>query len=201
MQTYTGDPSNVALDGAGHLLITARRDDDGTWTSARVHTAGRRSVRHGLVQVRARLPVGTGIWPAAWTLGESLPQVGWPRCGEVDLIETVGDGAVRVQTVHGADRDGGHWQRGVPVPPGPPLSERFHVFAADCGPDQVVFSVDDVVTGVVSADDVPPGGSWACDGPHHLLLDVAVGGHWPGPPDASTPPVVTMVVDWVRLHG
>ncbi len=90
LQTYTDAPENVALDGAGHLVISARATTTGSggtaWTSARISTAGKRTAGHGLFQVRARVPSGAGIWPAAWTLGQDSDQVGWPRFGEMRRV-------------------------------------------------------------------------------------------------------------------
>ncbi len=205
LQTYTGAPENVALDGDGHLVISARATTTGSgevsWTSARISTAGKRTAGHGLFQVRARVPSGVGIWPAAWTLGQDIDQVGWPRCGEIDLIECVGDATTALQTVHGGSRDAGHWQLGVTTPLAAPLSADFHTYSAEWTEERIVFAIDGKATGVVRAEDATGSRVWPFDAPHHLLLNVAVGGNLPGPPDASTPTVAPMVVDWVRVHS
>jgi len=198
LQTYTDAPENVRLDGEGHLVISARRDGAGRWTSARITTWGRRTARTGRFEVRARLPAGSGLWPAAWTLGQDIQQVGWPRCGEVDLVESVGDARTALQTVHGPRGADGHWQAGVRTAAVRPLSEAFHTYRADCAHDRVTFAIDDRVTGVVTVDDVPADGSWWA-GEQYLLLNVAVGGDLPGPPDGTTAPVADLVVDWVRI--
>ena len=205
LQTYTGAPENVALDGQGHLIITARATTTGpgerSWTSARISTAGKRTAGHGLFQVRARVPSGVGIWPAAWTLGQNIDQVGWPRCGEIDLIECAGDASTALQTVHGGGRDTRHWQRGVTTQFSIPLSYDFHTYSAEWTTERVVFAVDGEVAGVVRAEDATGSRVWPFDGPHYVLLTVAVGGSLTGPPDASTPTVARMVVDWVRVHS
>ncbi|SDY86350.1 Glycosyl hydrolases family 16 [Modestobacter sp. DSM 44400] len=126
LQTYTDAAANVALDGEGHLVLSARAGGDGAWTSARITTSGRRTVRAGLVEVRARVPSGVGIWPAAWTLGQDIEQVGWPRCGEMDVIESVGDARVALQTAHGPRGYFARWQSGPVTPVGVPLSAAFH---------------------------------------------------------------------------
>jgi beta-glucanase (GH16 family) len=201
VQTYTDAPENVALDGDGHLVLSARVGDTGEWTSARITTFGRRVAHGGLVEVRAKLPAGAGIWPAAWTLGQDIQEVGWPRCGEVDLVESVGDAGEALQTVHGPRADSGRWQRGVRTPVPEPLSAGFHTYSADRTGDRIVFAVDGRETGTVSTGDLPADGTWPFDGPQYLLLNVAVGGDLPGPPDASTPRVASMVVDWVRFSA
>jgi beta-glucanase (GH16 family) len=199
LETYTDAADNVALDGAGHLVVSARAGDLG-WTSARITTSGKRTTRYGLIEVRAKIPSGTGIWPAAWMLGQNIEQVGWPRCGEIDLIESVGDTTTALQTVHGPKADATRWQRGVTTPRARPLSADFHTYSVDWTAEQITFAIDGVVTGVVRTADVPADASWPFTEPQYLLLNVAVGGTLPGPPDASTPRVASMVVDWVRVH-
>ncbi|SDY54378.1 Glycosyl hydrolases family 16 [Modestobacter sp. DSM 44400] len=202
LQTYTDARENVALDGDGHLVICARatttESGDVLWTSARITTSGKRTSGHGLYEVRARVPSGVGIWPAAWTLGEDIDQLGWPTCGEIDLIESVGDATTALQTVHGGHRDATHWQLGVTTAVERPLCESFHTYSAQWFPDRVVFGIDGLTTGVVSARDATGDDVWPFPGQQYLLLNVAVGGTLPGPPDASTPPVTSLVVDWVR---
>lgn len=204
LQTYTDAPDNVALDGDGHLVISARAtttgSDDASWTSARITTAGKRTAGHGLFRVRARVPSGVGIWPAAWTLGQDIGQVGWPRCGEIDLIECVGDATTALQTVHGGGPDARHWQLGVPTAFSVPISDGFHTYSAEWSEERIVFAIDGEVTGVVRAQDAVGSRVWPFDGPQHVLLNVAVGGSLPGPPDATTPAVASMVVDWVRVY-
>jgi beta-glucanase (GH16 family) len=201
LQTYTDAPENVALDGEGHLVLSARAGDQAEWTSARITTLGKRTARHGLFQIRARLPSGTGIWPAAWTLGQNIQQVGWPQCGEIDIIESIGDATTAWQTVHGHRGNSTDWQSGVVTPMDRPLSEDFHTYSADLTEDRITFAIDGKVTGVVQTGDAPADGTWPFTGPQFLLLNVAVGGRMPGPPNASTPRVASMVVDWVRVYG
>ena len=202
LQTYTDEPRNVALDGRGHLVVSARADEgpEGLrWTSARLTTSGKRAAGPGLFQVRARVPSGTGIWPAAWTLGQDIDQVGWPRCGEIDLIEAVGETTTALQTVHGGHPDSTHWQRSVATEVARPLAESFHTYSALWSERSVTFAVDDRVTGVVTAQEACGTDAWPFTGPQFVLLNVAVGGTLPGPPDASTPRVAALTVDWVRV--
>ena len=201
LQTYTDAAENVALDGDGHLVLSARAGSQAEWTSARITTSGKRTARYGLFQVRAKLPSGDGIWPAAWTLGQDIQDIGWPRCGEIDMIESIGDATTALQTVHGPRVDSAHWQSGFVTAVARPLSADFHNYSADWTEDRITFAIDGEVTGVVHAGDAPADGIWPFTGPQYILLNVAVGGRLPGPPNASTPPVASMVVDWVRVYG
>ncbi|TXR56294.1 glycoside hydrolase family 16 protein [Quadrisphaera setariae] len=205
LQTYTDDVANAALDGQGNLAITARLvsgtagGSDQRWTSARVTTFGLHTLSAGRVEVRAKVASGRGIWPAAWTLGQDIQTVGWPACGEVDVIEAVNDAGQCLQTVHGPDATGQRWYETVSTPQPAPLSEAFHTFAADVDDERVLFALDGVVTGSVERSALADGRRWPFGGPQYLLLNVAVGGQLPGPTDASTPTAATMLVDWVRL--
>lgn len=202
-QTYTDSPDNVALDGDGHLVITARATgpaEKPQWTSARITTFGKRTATRARFEVRALVPSGTGLWPAAWTLGQNIQQVGWPSCGEIDLIESVGDATRALQTVHGARADGAHWEQSVVTAVDDPLSDAFHTYSAEWTADGVTFAVDGQVTGSVHQADLAEGATWPFTGPQYVLLNVAVGGRLPGPPDASTPRTASMVVDWVRVY-
>jgi beta-glucanase (GH16 family) len=205
LQTYTDRPENVALDGEGHLVLSARSsgppERTTSWTSARINTSGRHAIRYGRFEVHARVPSGVGIWPAAWTLGQNIDQIGWPRCGEIDLIESIGNATTALQTVHGPREDSTNWQRQVRTKRHEPLSENFHTYSADWTEDRIVFEIDGKITGTVEAADIPSGGTWPFTGPQFVVLNVAVGGELPGPPNASTPKVASMVVDWVRVYA
>ncbi|WP_380170284.1 glycoside hydrolase family 16 protein [Kineococcus sp. DHX-1] len=202
LQTYTDAPENVSLDGRGHLVITARRSsfDPSVWTSARITTFGKRTTRHGRVEVRAKVPSGQGIWPAAWTLGQNIQDVGWPASGEIDLIESVGTGREALQTAHGARRDGSRWLQTFRSPRGESLSEDFHVYGVEWSSERLQFSIDGRETGVLFRSDLPDDEVWPFDAPQYVLLNVAVGGNLPGAPDATTPPEAPMLVDWVRAY-
>ncbi|MGQ7297610.1 glycoside hydrolase family 16 protein [Quadrisphaera sp. KR29] len=206
LQTYTDEVANAALDGEGHLAITARLvtgaagSSDQRWTSARVTTFGLHTLTAGRVEVRAKVPAGAGLWPAAWTLGQDITEVGWPACGEIDVIEAVNDAGSCLQTVHGPDEAGQRWYETINTPQPVPLSQDFHTYAADWDADRVVFALDGTITGTVERRALAAGRRWPFDSPQYLLLNVAVGGQLPGPTDASTPPVATMLVDSVRLY-
>ncbi|MFC3689471.1 family 16 glycosylhydrolase [Aquipuribacter hungaricus] len=207
LQEYTDRrPENASTDGEGHLRITARREELGNpwsggarYTSARLSTASTYSFRYGRVEARAKLPSGQGVWPAFWLLGTDTATLGWPAGGELDVVETVNTPTTVFSHVHGSTTTGQHWSRGGGTPT-VDLSQDFHVYAMDWRPDVVTFSVDGVTTTVVHREDLPPEAVWPFDRPHHMLLNVAVGGSWPGAPDSTTPFPATMLVDHVRVY-
>ena len=199
LETYTRSPANVQLDGHGHLVITARRAADGRITSARIKTQGRFSFRYGTVSARISLPAGKGLWPAFWLLGKSIATVDWPACGEIDVMELLGqDPRTAHGTIHGPGphSDGGF---GAAYHAPTPLTGGFHVYAARWTPSGVTFLVDGHAYETVVRSDVTSPDRWALDQPMFILLNLAVGGSWPGSPNARTPFPARMVVDWVRV--
>ncbi|KTR39004.1 hydrolase [Curtobacterium oceanosedimentum] len=200
LQTYTDSRRNSALDGAGNLAITARREADGTYTSARLKTEGTFTAQYGRIEARTRIPRGQGIWPAFWMLGADIGQVGWPACGEIDVMENVGYEPGTVHgTVHGPGYSGTNGlSAAATLPDGAAWADAFHVFGVDWRPGSVTWTVDGVAQRTVTRADV--GSSpWVFDKPFFVLLNVAVGGTWPGSPDATTRFPQQMLVDWVRV--
>ncbi|MDP4332195.1 glycoside hydrolase family 16 protein [Curtobacterium sp. A7_M15] len=202
LQTYTDSRRNAALDGAGNLVITARREADGTYTSARLKTEGTSTAQYGRVEARIRIPRGQGIWPAFWMLGADIGSVGWPACGEIDVMENVGyEPTVVHGTVHGPGYSGA---QGISAayrnPTGAAFADDFHVFGVDWRPDAITWSVDGTAYRTVTRADVGTN-PWVFDKPFFVVLNVAVGGSWPGPPDASTRFPQQMTVDWVRVFA
>ena len=203
LQTYTDGADNVALTGSGELAITARAEarDGAEYTSARVKTQGLFATTYGRVEARIKLPSGAGIWPAFWMLGEDVTTVGWPRSGEIDIMELRGqEPDVVAGTLHGPGFSGGN-----PIsdeyflPDGERFDEGFHVFAVEWDPGRVAWFVDDVLYSIVTSAQVPAGGDWVFDHPFFIILNVAVGGNYVGPPNAATSFPQTMLVDWVRV--
>jgi len=200
LQTYTNDPANGHLDGNGHLIIHVDRSGAG-YTSARIKTQGRFSAQYGRVEARIRLPFGQGIWPAFWMLGADFPATPWPQCGEVDIMEHVGrEPSVNHGGVHGPGYSGGSSVSATyTLPGGAKLSDDFHVFAIDWSPQSIAFSVDGTVYRTVRPSSLPAGAPWVFDKPFFLILNVAVGGTFPGNPDATTQFPQEMIVDYVRV--
>ena len=206
LETYTANQENVSLDGDGHLTITARREKyagkDGIprdWTSARITTLGKHAFQYGRIEVRAKMPSGQGFWPAAWTMGTSIQKIGWPACGENDIVETVNQARHVSQSIHGPKGAGHDWILTHDTATSGATSG-FHTYGADWKPDSMTFLVDGKVTGVVTPKDLAPGQSWPLNSRQYLLLNVAVGGNHPGAPDGSTPDQASMKVDWIRVY-
>lgn len=200
---------NAYLDGDGNLVIEARRQS-GNWTSARLKTMGLREFEHGRIEARMKLPVGAGLWPAFWLLGADIEKVGWPESGSITVAENVPDRpdtsglgpAVVRSTLHGPGYFGanGLWQN-FTLPSGGRVDE-YHVYGVIWSPEMMQFYVDDVdnVFFVATSHQLPAGGRWVFEHPFFLVLNLAVGGQWPGPPDASTPDPARILVDYIRHY-
>jgi beta-glucanase (GH16 family) len=200
LETYTNQPQNVYVDGAGHLVIRVERSG-ATFTSARLKTQGLFAARYGTIESRIRLPFGQGIWPAFWMLGTNITSAGWPGCGEIDIMENVGrEPSVNHGSVHGPGYSGGNSVSGLFTLPGSArFADDFHVFAVRWAPGTVTFLVDGTAYKTVTAASLPAGAKWVFDSPFFLIVNVAVGGTFPGAPDATTQFPQQMVVDYIRV--
>jgi beta-glucanase (GH16 family) len=197
----TDRPENVSLDGAGNLVITARREtyQGKPYTSARLLTKEKRVQRYGRIEARMKLPIGQGMWPAFWLLGANIDQVGWPTCGEIDVMENKGQEPQTINaTLHGpgySAADGSPEKSLVARPP-----SDFHVFAVEWDAGMIAFELDGEVYKVIKKGDQPAGTAWVFDQPFFILLNLAVGGGYVGAPDASTVFPQRLVVDYVRVY-
>jgi beta-glucanase (GH16 family) len=200
----TDRPENVSLDGEGHLVITAREElyRGREYTSARIKTQGLFQRTRGRFEARIRLPAGKGIWPAFWLLGADIGSVGWPECGEIDIMEYRGQERSIVHgSLHGPGYSGGRaLTRSYALPEGG-FDEDFHLFAIDWDEGGITWYVDGQSYQTITPDDLPDGKRWVFDDPFFIILNVAVGGHYVGSPDDSTIFPQTMLVDWVRVYG
>ncbi len=207
LEYYTDSTRNAAHDGKGNLVVTVRQENPGgyvcpygacRYTSARLVTNGTFAQRYGRFEVRMKIPFGQGIWPAFWMLGDDFDEVGWPASGEIDVMENVGKLPNTVWgTAHGPGYSGGEGitqDRKI----GTPLAGGFHTYAVEWSPNLLVWYLDGVEYHRVTPADLK-GDRWVFDKPYHLLLNVAVGGAWPGAPDRTTVFPQTMTVDWVRV--
>ncbi|MFE8978903.1 family 16 glycosylhydrolase [Streptomyces cyaneofuscatus] len=208
-QFYTGGNDNAALDGQGNLVITARKENPGNYqcwygtceyTSARLNTAGKFAAAYGHVEARVKVPRGQGMWPAFWMLGDDFGNVGWPQSGEIDVMENVGFEPGTVHgTLHGPGYSGADGiGAGYTLPNGAAFADDFHTFAVDWAPDSITWSVDGNVFQRRTPADLG-GKEWVFNKPFFLILNLAVGGYWPGDPDGSTPFPSQLVVDYVRV--
>jgi beta-glucanase (GH16 family) len=200
LEYYTARPENARVEN-GVLVIEARKESyqSREYTSARLKTEGRRTFKYGRIEARIQVPRGQGMWPAFWALGEDQKAAGWPRCGEIDVMENIGREPSRVHaTVHGPGYSGGQGVGGPFDLPSGAFADGFHVFAVEWDASGLRFSVDDTVYKSITPTDVPA--TWVYDHPFFLLLNLAVGGNWPGPPDTETVFPARMKVDYVRAY-
>ncbi|PWS48844.1 1,3-beta-glucanase [Streptomyces sp. FT05W] len=211
LQYYTDDSRNASLDGRGNLVITALKNSDsglrcwyGTcqYTSARLNTAKTFTQAYGRYEARIKIPRGQGIWPAFWMLGDDLGSVGWPNSGEIDIMENVGHEPGTVHgTIHGPGYSGGGGiTASYTLPNGKAFADDFHTFAVDWSPNAITWSVDGQTYQTRKPDDVN-GKKWVFDHPFFIVLNLAVGGNWPGSPDGATSFPQTMTVDYVRVSA
>lgn len=197
-QNYTDRPENSYISD-GNLVIEARKEnfDGADYTSARMITAGLQEFKFGRIDIRAKLPEGQGIWPALWMLGSNFWTTGWPACGEIDIMEIIGS---EPSTLHGTihwDNNGGYatYSGSTSLSQGK-FSDKFHVFSLIWDDQQIRWLLDDVEYS--SADITPPGLSEFRQ-PYFFIFNVAVGGNWPGYPDATTVFPQRMFVDYIRV--
>jgi beta-glucanase (GH16 family) len=221
------DPTNpnAFIDGSGHLVIQAIRINSGvapysgSWTSARLNTGNNlQNFQYGRIEASMKLPIGPGLWPAFWALGNNITTVSWPMSGEMDFMENVpaasglGPNTIK-STLHGGNSSISCYCGGNGMglnysfpggdPNGPDVTT-FHTYGAIWSPNMVQFYVDDPthIFFVRTSNDVPPGQTWDFNHPFFVLLNLAVGGmgSWPGAPDNTTPSPAQMVVDYVRAY-
>jgi beta-glucanase (GH16 family) len=228
LESYTDRPQNVQIKG-GKLVITAQKETyaglDGVkrnYTSARLKTKGLFAQAYGRFEARIKIPAGQGMWPAFWMLGEDIDTAGWPKCGEVDIMENIGKEPGQVHgSLHGPDsvKETSDLTASFTLPGGQKFADDFHVYAVEWEPGEVRFYVDSMqyatFTAVSRAAGVPrefqvpwdyrysawpTDGTWVFDHPFFLILNLAVGGDWPGPPDDTAVFPQHMLVDYVRVY-
>ena len=200
----TDRPENVSLDGQGNLAITAREEDylGREYTSGRINTRNRFSRARGRFEARIKLPIGQGIWPAFWLLGSDFGTVGWPQCGEIDIMEYRGQyPSIVTGALHGPGYSGGNSVGGPYNLDGGAFNDDFHVFAIDWDASSISWSVDDQVYLTLGPSDIPSGTEWVFNDDFFIILNVAVGGNYVGAPDETTTFPQTMLVDYVRVYG
>ena len=208
---YSSRPENVALDGGGHLVISALSEPPNSpyscwygvcrYSSARLKTKDRFVQAYGRFEARIRIPRGQGLWPAFWMLGNNIDAVGWPQCGEIDVMENIGrEPAVVHGTVHGPGYSGASGIGGDYRLESGSFADDYHVFSVEWSTIEIRWLVDGREYRRTSSTNLPNGATWVFDHPFFLLLNVAVGGAWPGDPDASTVFPQQMRVDYVRVY-
>ena len=200
LENYTSRTKNAFVSN-GHLIIEARQENFGGfgYTSARMITKDKRFFKYGRVDIRAKTPTTKGIWPALWMLGNNIGQVGWPACGEIDIMEQLGQESSRTfGTVHWGDNPAGHRSKGGNVVLSAGYDKEFHVYSIIWTDSYIRFLVDNTQFFEVINSDITGNNPFTKE--HFFILNVAVGGNWPGNPDSSTKFPQRMIVDYVRMY-
>ena len=209
LESYTSRTNNARIEG-GQLVIEARKENytgsDGiarNYTSARLLTQGKWSWTYGRFEARIKIPRGQGIWPAFWMLGANIGSVNWPTCGEIDILENIGREPTLVHgTIHGPGYSGGNGIGGpYSLPGGVDFADDFHLYAMEWTTNQIKWFVDGQQYFMVTPANLPNGTTWVFTQPEFLLLNLAVGGNWPGNPDDTTIFPQRMTVDYVRVYN
>ncbi|NJD21074.1 MAG: glycosyl hydrolase family protein [Melioribacter sp.] len=196
LEYYTNRTENAKVVN-GNLLIIARKESYGSnnYTSARLKTQGLKSFTYGKIEANIKLPSGKGLWPAFWMLGNNITQVSWPKCGEIDIMEHINTSSIIYGTMHWDNNGhvssgGNYWGVGV---------QNFHVYSIEWNPQSINWFVDgskywsvNITNGVSNTG--------AFHQPFFIILNLAVGGNWPGNPDSTTPMPDSMFVDYVRVY-
>jgi beta-glucanase (GH16 family) len=216
LQYYTrARPENARVEG-GVLVIEGRKErhknpryragssrwaeerEYAEYTAASLVTRDRASWRYGRMEVRAKLPQGRGVWPAIWTLGVSIPEIGWPRCGEIDIMEFVGKEPGRVHAnIHFAV-DGEHRSNGGNLEVEEPFRD-YHVYALEWDRDTMRFYFDQTLYHTFAIDQAGEGEDNPFRKSHYLLINLALGGSWGGDMDDAVLPQ-TYRIDYVRVY-
>jgi len=206
LEYYTDRRQNVYVQN-GNLILNALKESytgpDGVsreYTSGRIRTKGKFSQAYGRFEARVKIPRGQGIWPAFWMLGDNGER--WPDCGEIDIMENIGREPDTIHgTVHGPGYSGSKGI-GTPykLPNGAAFSADFHIYAVEWTRQSIQWYVDDALYKTLTPADLPVGTRWVYDHPFFLILNVAVGGRWPGSPDQTTSFPQKMYVDYVRVY-
>ena len=211
LECYTNRLQNAQIN-RGNLVITAQQENapfvcsDGStnsYTSARLKTQGLFSQAYGRFEARIKVSAGQGMWPAFWMLGNDITTAGWPACGEIDIMENIGR---EPGTVHGSLHGPSTTTRTsdatsiFTLPAGQAFADDFHLFAVEWERGVVRFYVDSNLYATFTESQWPAGGTWVFDHSFFIILNVAVGGNWPGSPDSSTVFPRHLLVDYVRVY-
>ncbi|GAC1626859.1 MAG: glycoside hydrolase family 16 protein [Candidatus Acidiferrum sp.] len=210
LEYYTNRPENAHLQD-GNLVITAKQESymgsDGVtrnYTSARLKTEGLFAQAYGRFEARIKIPKGQGMWPAFWMLGSNFRSVGWPQCGEIDIMENIGKEPGMIHgSLHGPSTVAhtSDLTTTFSLPDGRNLADDFHLYAVEWEPGAVRFYLDANLYATFASSQWPVGGTWAFTHPYFIILNVAVGGDWPGSPDPTTVFPQNMLIDYVRVYN
>ena len=202
LQYYTGRSENVRTED-GHLVITARQEDyeESSYTSARLVTKDNKEVQYGRIEARIKVPAGQGFWPAFWLLGSNLDSVGWPQCGEIDVMEARGQQPSWIGgALHGPGYSGGASLSQSYYDAEKSFDSDFHVVGIDWDKDLISWWVDGNVYHSVTRGSMGSHQEWVYDQPFFLLLNLAVGGNYVGAPNGDTTFPAEFRVDYIRVY-
>jgi beta-glucanase (GH16 family) len=214
LQYYTSRTENVKVEN-GVLVVTALKEDfnGATFTSARLSTKGLLEQTYGRFEARIKVPSGSGLWPAFWMLGADCGDVVWPQCGEIDVMEYRRQEPTSVSgTVHGPGYSGLTDPQGQITKAYDLGNDRFdtgfHIFGIEWGPEYINFYVDDVLYNQITPEDLevtPDDGSgalgeWVFNKPFYIIINLAVGGAFPGAPDSNETFPQSMLIDYVSVY-
>jgi hypothetical protein len=213
-QQYTSSSQNVQVSNGTLKLIARYQPTNGyPFTSGRLESAGKREFSHGRIESRIKLPVGPGLWPAFWLLGNDIASNPWPGCGELDIMENVGYGDWISGALHGPGYSGNTPINGRFYPNS--SVSNWHVYRTDYSPTDIKWYIDDVLVKTTQKSEVTQYGNWVYDKPYYIILNLAVGGGYPQGVNGATYPYPgvpqstadlirntpqTMEVDWVRAY-
>lgn len=207
LQYYTDRSENVTVQN-GVLIITANEESfmGSQYTSARITTQAKFEQAYGRFEARIKLPTGKGIWPAFWLLGNDCDVNPWPACGEIDIMEYLGDQPTTVfGTVHGPGYSGANGITKEYNLTNDRFDNGFHIFGIEWGPDFINYYVDgdlyQSITPATVAEETNGAGEWVYNRPFYIILNIAVGGNLPGSPNADTVFPQRMLVDYVRVYN
>ena len=199
LQYYTSREENAFVE-KGFLKITANKEKNNgnEYSSASINTKGKFGFTYGKIEARISFPFGAGLWPAFWTLGNNIDVVGWPSCGEIDVMEHINSESYVHGTVHWAGDDKSHKKSGATSHKINP--EQFHIYSVDWTKDSISWYMDNVKYYSVPVRQLNGGDIPELHKPHYLLLNYAIGGNWPGAPSVATQFPTYMLVDYVRVY-
>lgn len=200
LQYYTDRTENCVVEN-GMLKITAKQELflGAGYTSARILTKGKIEQQYGRIEARIKLPWGKGLWPAFWMVGANSDSVSWPQCGEIDIMEYLGNSPTSVfGSVHGPGYSGN-----LAISKNYSLNKDrfdtdFHIFGIEWGKNYINYYVDNVLYNQITPEDVS--GDWVFNEPFYIILNMAVGGNLPGSPNQDTVFPQEMLVDYVRIY-